>query len=449
MQPLPPCSRHRPAHGEILFTENFEAANAADNWDVFSTDASFPGKVTDQATTYGANFAFNYGAFDYKLETPAGDDFTLQKIPAAPGGAGNLGLKIAVNKPDATINAVSAYPKLRNFSGDYKLKFDMWMNYNGLGNGTPGGAGGGNGSTHQMLAGLNMGAAGNRVAGPVIVDGPPPVGGENTGYVYALSNEGGSGTDYRAYEDQLNLGATGWSATGTAVQNNSNAFYQGLFNDLSNLGGEYETGGVPGKHWVQVEISSIGGVVAWRLNGTLVHERADTTYNSGNITVGMADFVGVLTGPNPPVPSDTPTDSFTVFDNIVVESLSQTLYWDIDGTTPGGGGATPGGNWDGAGINFNSDPAGGNAGITTAVTTASDTVVFAAGADGTGDYAVNVTGTARPPRCRSPAATSASPAAPSPPARSTSPPAPAARSRPSCPATPPAPSPRTAPARSR
>jgi autotransporter-associated beta strand protein len=67
-------------------------------------------------------------------------------------------------------------------------------------------------------------------------------------------------------------------------------------------------------------------------------------------------------------------------------------YWDTNGTAGGSGGTAPSGNWDGSSSNFNSDVTGGGAGSITSSPTANDVVSFAAGADATGSYTVNVTG---------------------------------------------------------
>jgi autotransporter-associated beta strand protein len=68
------------------------------------------------------------------------------------------------------------------------------------------------------------------------------------------------------------------------------------------------------------------------------------------------------------------------------------LYWDTDGVTPGSGGVSPSGSWDGAAANFTTDPEGDSA-ATSATTTFADDVVFGAGADSTGSYTITVSGT--------------------------------------------------------
>jgi autotransporter-associated beta strand protein len=351
---------------QVLFSDNFDSGTSGTNYDVFSSNP---------ASDSSANFGEEYTGLFYQKLNASQDGFDLFNVPEAPNSPGrpvgqpNRGAVMRINDVAGAVNSMSAYPKSKNFTGDYKLTFDMWITYNGP-------ALGGGGSTEWMLAGINQGAEGNRVAGPLIVTG---VTGENTGNTMAVSGEGGSATDYRTYVKQLNKGITGMPA---ASQNHSNAYYQTLFPSP-----EYETAGAPGKHWVEVEISQIGGVISWKLNDTVIASYADTTYTSGNITLGYMDV-----NPTSVPPEDVPY-SYIIYDNVVVEGLDPTRYWDINGTTAGAGGATPSGNWDGTAANFNSDIAGGAAGLTTAVTTATNPVIFSAGTDGTGAYTVNVTGT--------------------------------------------------------
>ncbi len=69
------------------------------------------------------------------------------------------------------------------------------------------------------------------------------------------------------------------------------------------------------------------------------------------------------------------------------------FHWDINGASAGAGGTAPSGSWNGVTANFNTDSTGGAAGVTTAVTTASDVVIFSAGGGATDPYTVTLTGT--------------------------------------------------------
>jgi autotransporter-associated beta strand protein len=73
-------------------------------------------------------------------------------------------------------------------------------------------------------------------------------------------------------------------------------------------------------------------------------------------------------------------------------NTSSGVYWDLNGSTAGGGGATPSGNWDGGSVNFNANPTGGAPAVATATPTDSDVVHFTAGSDGGGSYTVTVSG---------------------------------------------------------
>jgi len=254
----------------VDFADDFDAGTSAAGWTLRST-----------SNDYTANFAF---------------DYSTRGIPSAPHSVGGstIGLYFAVNK-DATpsLEAVSAFPIGKSFSGDFALKFDMWMNYNG-------GSGGGAGSTENFTAGVNH--SGTQVVWP-----NNPL---SDGFWFTTTGEGGAAADYCAYIGPTLQGAdTGYYAaqhdgTYTAL-NHFNAFYQALFPSPP-----FETPGAPGKQWVEVEISRINGVTEWRLNGTKIAAHADATYTSGNIMLGYMDLYTSIASP--------PQDAFVVYDNVRV-----------------------------------------------------------------------------------------------------------------------------------
>jgi autotransporter-associated beta strand protein len=71
--------------------------------------------------------------------------------------------------------------------------------------------------------------------------------------------------------------------------------------------------------------------------------------------------------------------------------VAAALYWDIDGASPGAGGAAPSGTWDGAAANFTADAAGASA-ATVGITSSASDVLFAAGTDAGDAYTVTLTG---------------------------------------------------------
>ncbi|MFN7140489.1 MAG: hypothetical protein ACK4UN_14220, partial [Limisphaerales bacterium] len=125
-------------HGQsVLFSDDFNS-NTAANWSLFQGSGN-------NTPDYTAEFAFDYGSTTFVRNG------VTNTIPPSPNGGGTTkGLKLTVNNNDETAatSAVSLYPTAHTFSGNYSLRFDMWMNYNG-------GAWGGTGSTESATFGVN------------------------------------------------------------------------------------------------------------------------------------------------------------------------------------------------------------------------------------------------------------------------------------------------------
>ena len=68
-------------------------------------------------------------------------------------------------------------------------------------------------------------------------------------------------------------------------------------------------------------------------------------------------------------------------------SRAATLFWDLNGATPGAGGPTPSGLWDTTTANWSTDA---NGAVTTIPWTDGDNAVFSAGTDATGDFTVTI-----------------------------------------------------------
>src|SRR5206468_2818645 len=120
-------------------------------------------------------------------------------------------------------------------SGNFALKFDMWLHY-------PGGSGGAGaaGSTQHAIFGINhLGTNANWAA---------PSASASDGLWFGVDGEGGESKDYRAYAGNLAGTETDLTATLTA-SNNSATIYQNLF-----PASRFETAGSPGKNWVEVEV---------------------------------------------------------------------------------------------------------------------------------------------------------------------------------------------------
>ncbi len=263
------------ANGTILFSDNFDT-DTSGNYDVF--------KVADSVTLDSqATFAYDYSA---------------DGISAAPSGTGTVGLKMEANNGDATAEAaaICLYPKSQTFSGRFDLKFDMWINYESLT---------ATGATEFAVWGINCsGTKAN--ADPTIVNAT-----DTDGYFWAITGDGGAARDARSYE-----GAPGSAATDLQppepgfIDDADNTNFDDLYLNLF-PSPPAEIPGVAGKQWVRVKMSFRNGTYSVYLDDTLVYQRTDDTYASGDIMLGYQDiFVSIAT--------DT-TKAFGIIDNLVVE----------------------------------------------------------------------------------------------------------------------------------
>jgi hypothetical protein len=341
----------------VLFNDDFDAGTSAGRYSFFSADREGTGTF-GTGTFVGdtsANFAFNYGAYTYRTTDP-NDGVTpiTLTIPSAPHSTGGttIGLRMDVNNANGGSASLQALPKLAEYlggvapSGDHKLTFDVFIDYNGH-------TLGGGGSTEWFMAGINndmANPAGARVGGEPF--------GVGKGNALAINGERGNGFDYRTYTDnsRLDNGSTtlataGYVATTDNVasppafsDNGRNAYYQNLFPFTSG----YETPGAVGKVWNTVEYSQVDGIIYLKINGNLITARTNDTNTSGGAMLGYADFNNTSAA----VDDITGVDAnFAVFDNVKVEQVTQSRpTWN----------STSGGVWsDGSKWN-NGIPDGGN-----------------------------------------------------------------------------------------
>ena len=277
----------------VLFSDDFDTDTVA-QWDVFNGS--------------------NSGVPDFTAEFHY--DYSVLGIPPAPNATGGTtrGVKFTVNKNDDVPDTagVCAYPKGRSFSGDYALRVDMWMGYNG-------GPFGGTGSTEYGIFGLNH--AGNKVTWD---NANLP---DSDGVWFAVTGEGGTGAtgDYRAYEGLLGgppfrlgaLDAGFLDRDGNGTPENEVNPSQPLTFPLKAIlpAPPGETPGAPGKQWVQVEVRQRGGEVTWLINGFVIASRQNLSgFDAGNIMIGTMDVFSSIANPR--------EQNFTIFDNVRVVDLT-------------------------------------------------------------------------------------------------------------------------------
>jgi hypothetical protein len=204
------------------------------------------------------------------------------------------------------------------FSNNYALRFDMWINYNGP-------AYGGTGSTEFGTFGINH--AGNKVIWIDSVVAPP-----SDGVWFAVSGEAGAARDYRAYVgDNASPAVELQGIDGGFLDRDGNGTPEAELNNAADANSPlnllfpippFETPGMPGKQWVQVEVQQRTNdtgtlVVTWLINGYVIaeHSQGAATFGqtTGNVMIGTMDPFSSIASPK--------EDNFVIFDNVRVVNL--------------------------------------------------------------------------------------------------------------------------------
>ncbi len=272
------------SHGQILFSDNFDAGTSGSSWTA---------KLS--AADAVANFAFDYGTIG---------------IPSAPHSTGGstIGLGFLVNQSAGVFQGISATPNGQSFTGDFKIQFDMWLNYNGpLGTG-------GSGSTQAGSFGWGVNGSAVEWAGA------------GSGVMFAATGDGGSTQDYRAYKKGVHDTASATYAAGS--QANSDPYYTALFPGVSAPAAQVslypgQTGTTPagavGFRWCDVTISKAGNIVTWSIDGSLIATADVTglTLGGNNLFLGMFDINATS--------SADPNDFLitAIFDNLTVTQVPE------------------------------------------------------------------------------------------------------------------------------
>jgi uncharacterized delta-60 repeat protein len=277
------------AHGQILFSEDFDSDHTA-NW-----------TVNASAGTHPVNLFFDYSTVG---------------IPSAPNSGGTTrGAKLQANTAGGVLGGVSISPVGQGFGGNYRLRLDMWMNYNGPLNG------GGNGSTQLGGAGVGTKGTTSQWAGGVY----------DCVFFCATGDGGIAGTDYRAYSVVSNnyVPASGIfnAGTGTApdVRDNGHPYYS-VFTSKTAPAAQLalfpqQTGssavGSQGFVWRDVAITRTNNKVNWTIDGRSIATVDTSSFSiSTNILLNYFDFnAASSTDPN------AGTLLFSLFDNVRVEAL--------------------------------------------------------------------------------------------------------------------------------
>jgi hypothetical protein len=260
----------------ILFAENFNSDHSA-NWSVFFV-------ATNGPADYIADFNFPYTTFG---------------IPEAPHGGGN-GLFLNVNK-DSTgaAAAVNLYPIGQSFSGNFALRFDLFLSVP-----LPSAS-----ATEHALAGINhSGTKTNWWR-----SGGVPAGWTFDGLFFALETDNQSSPNYAAYSSPTTAANNPTLLGSQSAANLVGAFKSPPWGVAGTPGNINNPSGVFGTPiWADVEISQLGGIVTLRINNTTIFSLSNpTAYASGNMLIGYLDAFD----------SVSPGQSYAVFDNLRIVRL--------------------------------------------------------------------------------------------------------------------------------
>jgi hypothetical protein len=243
----------------VLFSDNFNTDSSA-NW----------------TRTYGSA---NPGDGDY-LATFAYDYSGLAIPPAPHSAADTLGLYMQVNKFDGTpaAAALNFYPNGQSFSGNYALRFDMYLIENS-----------GVATTEYALFGINHSGTKTNWFRNSTGGVPDP---SFDGLFYGVESDGAALGDYVLYSSPTTAGN---NPTALTPGRNASTLTQ-VFKSppwTPGAGG----GGAPANlpfsatpSWADVEISQIGNVVTLKINNTVIFGYTNTTsYTSGDVMLGYTD----------------------------------------------------------------------------------------------------------------------------------------------------------------
>ena len=247
--------------GPELFADNFDTDSSA-SWQVqFGAGNGLP--------DYTAAFAFDYGA--------AG-------IPPAPAGTTTKGVKLTVNKDEATASGaagVNLYPKEAVLSGNFAVRFHMYLTFNTSAAGT----------TEHALFGINhSGTLTNRHG---------TAGGDGLWFAVETDGSASSGRSYVSY-----TGVATDVPTFTAKPAGDFAAYF--------TAPPFLAAGAAAGQWVDVEVIQNRGQVSWYLNGVLIHETSELAgFTAGRLMLGYMDTFNSVGSP----------DNYVIFDNLRVVQL--------------------------------------------------------------------------------------------------------------------------------
>ena len=313
------------ASAVVLFSDNFNI-DSSPSWTKNAAPAANAGTQT-------AEFAFNYSSYG---------------IPAAPGSADQIGLRLRANvpivggnevttRPAGVLSGLSMSPTGQSFGTNYKMTVYAWSNYFGAPN-AQGLADNTNseGGTANVLF-----AAGTSGTVPLAAGNPNAIASANMdGIAFATTGDGGIVNDYRVFPKAAtavpgttaNVYAAAPAGSATATSN-ADAFYTAKFlsttapveqqalataeygaDAFNPMLGNTQAGSF-GFAWHKVVVTKLGNIVSWDIDDNRIaqYDASALTLGGSNIAIGVSD-VNTSTARHPSL-------VFTLFDNLQVEDV--------------------------------------------------------------------------------------------------------------------------------
>ncbi|HXT11812.1 MAG TPA: Calx-beta domain-containing protein [Candidatus Angelobacter sp.] len=280
-----------------LFADNFDTDTTA-NW-----------------VTNGIN-ADNDATFNY--------DYSQDGVPAAPHTVGGTtrGLRLRAHLGALSSDTgISVSPLGLNLPGDYRLRFDLWMNFNGPA------PGGGSGSSEYFTAGVGVSGSSTNVAGQS-AGAPIAAWGDAAGscVIFAADGDGGfaeSTGDFIAYSNNIAITGADTNVYPAGARDNFASYYA----EFGEIGAPpaqtalfpAQTGlanvGTLAYSWHDVVITKQGTNVTWEIDGLKI---ADVNYAlafaGSNFSLGYEDIT--------PSVASVSRMNMAIVDNLTVESLA-------------------------------------------------------------------------------------------------------------------------------
>ncbi|HEX4414743.1 MAG TPA: PEP-CTERM sorting domain-containing protein [Lacipirellulaceae bacterium] len=308
------------ASAVVLYSDNFNTAADSANWTVNSAPAA-------NASIQHADFGF---------------DYSVDGIPAAPGSADTLGMRLRANtpldgggndqntRPAGATSGLSVSPTGKSFGTNYQVTFYAWSNFAGAANASGlGDNASSEGGTNNILFALGTSGTVPQVVGNTSALTDSTI----DGIAFATTGDGGITNDFRTYPKTNAIGPTSQLAAGAysnqtalyttlfpavaapAVQSGiASSFYTSPTGTGDPMGGVTQTGSF-GFAWHKVVLTKNNGSVTWTVDDTLLAtvDASALTLGGNNIALGVSDVNSTT--------ARYPNLTFTVFDNLSVSSL--------------------------------------------------------------------------------------------------------------------------------